>query len=141
MKTIIVLTAALLSLNSFALTIGQIFQERGQRLMMITKQLNANVSFSTKQGAVDGALAMMEDISSGDMSKSAKYAFRRSFTLHDSKDKCRGTDASRAIESAMAKGKFEVNNIKVGSYFNGQGTEAFSYTVRYLAPCKIKDRD
>jgi hypothetical protein len=143
MKKIIALTAALLSLGAFALNTNTVWHARGETLKIVTKQLSANVTFATKQGAVQGALAMMEDISSGNMSKTAKYAFRRSLTLHDSDDKCQGNQAGfnlRIIQAEMAKGKFEVTRIMVGSSFNAQGTEAFRYSVRYYAPCVKKDK-
>lgn len=141
MKKIIAVTLSLLSLSAFALNLNTTWHARGQKLKIVSKRLVGNTTFSTKEGAVQGALNMMEDMSSGDMSKAAKYAFRRSFDLHGA-EKCRGTGGLiRTIEAEMAKGKFQVNSINVGSYFNGQGEEAFSYSVKYYAPCVMKDRD
>ena len=143
MKKIIALTAALLSLGAFAhFNTNTVWYAGGETLKIVTKQLSGNVTFATKQGAVDGALEMMADISSGDMSKTAQYAFRRSINLHDSDDKCRDSVFNlRLVQKEMAKGKFKVSRIQVGSSFDGQGVEAFRYSVRYYAPCVKKQKD
>jgi hypothetical protein len=41
----------------------------------------------------------------------------------------------------MAEGNAEVISIKVSSYFNGAGEEIFNSTLRFYAPCVMKDRD
>ena len=140
MKKIIALTLSLLALDAFAINPNTTWHSMGKRLTYEGKQTVAKSGYETKQGAVDAALGLVEDFQSGDMSKATRFAFRSSITLWD-KEKCRSNSMFRVVEKEMAKGRFEVMNIKVNSYFTGSGNEVFSYSVRYYAPCVLKDRD
>lgn len=141
MKKVILIAAAMLSTSAFALNTSRMWHSGGERLKIVGKQTTQKSGFETKQSAVDAAVALVEDLKSGDMSKATKRIFRNSFTLWDD-DKCRSSSFGfRTIEREMAKGNFEVISINVGSYFTGNGTEVFSYSMRYYAPCIMKDRD
>jgi hypothetical protein len=142
MKKLIALTIALTAFSSYAFGLGQTWHARGETLKLIGKQVS-KTGFVTKTQAVDAAVEMGQDLSSGDMSKAAARAFRTAPILWDHNDKCQSSMGTRfnLVEREMAKGKFEVKTIKVGSYYTGTGQEVFSYTMRFYAPCVVRNRD
>lgn len=142
MKKIITLAISLLALNAFAVNTNGTWHSRGERLKFVGKQINIG-GFESKAAALQGALGMAEELQSGDVSRTAQAKLRNAPTLWDTGDKCASYAGHnmRIVIREMAKGKFEVNTITVGSYFTGNGTEVFSYKMRVYAPCVMKDRD
>jgi len=142
MRKLIALTLALVSVSAFALNTNRTWHARGERLKIVGYQ-TTGFKFESKQEAVDGALALYADLTSGNPSRAALRKLNTVHTLWDSGDKCQSTFGMNAkiVAQEMAKGNAEVISIKVGSYFTGAGQEVFNYNMRFYAPCVMKDRD
>jgi hypothetical protein len=141
MKALVALTITLLSLNALAISTNTTWSARGERFKYVGKQIKIS-GFSSKEQAVNGALDLVADMTSGTPSKTAKAKFRNAITLWDSDNKCASSFSNaRVVMGEMAKGRYEVQGIKVASTFNGQGVENYSVTLRMYAPCVLKDRD
>lgn len=142
MRKLIALTLALVSVSAFAINSNRVWHARGEKLKFVGYQ-TTGFKFESKQAAVDGALDLVADLTSGTPSRTAMRKLNTAHVLWDSGDKCQSTfgQNARIIAGEMAKGNAEVISIKVGSYFTGAGVEVFNYNMRMYAPCVMKDRD
>lgn len=140
MRKLIALTLALVSFSAFAINTSRTWHSGLDTFKIIGYQ-TTGFKYESKQEAVDEALGLYADLTSGQSSKGAMAKLRNAITLWDD-EKCEGSFGNaRQIVREMAKGNAEVISIKVGSYFTGSGEEVFNYTMRFYAPCVMKDRD
>jgi hypothetical protein len=137
MKKIIALTLALVSVSAFAINTSRTWQS-GLDRMKITGYQTTGFKYESKQEAVNGALALYADLTSGSPAKASMAKLRNAHILWDD-DKCQSTFSNaRKIVREMAKGgKSEVISIKVGSHFTGSGEEVFNYTMRFYETNKF----
>lgn len=140
MKALITLALTLVAYNAFAINTTTTWSARGERFMFVARD-TAGGGYSSKQSALQGAMDLASNFQSDSFSKHAKAVMRNSRVLWDSNEKCAANKLSRLVEGEMAKGKFEVININIGSYFSGNGQEVFSYKMRFWAPCVRKQRN
>lgn len=142
MKKLIALTLALVSVSAFALNPNRTWHSRGETLKFVGYQTTL-FKYDSKEAAVDGALGLMADLTSGNPSKTAMAKLRNAFQLWDSGEKCQSTSGmnARIVAQEMAKGNAEVISITVSSYFTGAGVEVFNSQIKFYAPCVMKDRD
>lgn len=142
MRKLIALTLALVSVSAFALNPNRTWHARGEQLKVVGYQ-TTGFKFESKEAAVQGALGLIADLTSGSPSKEAMRKLQNAHTLWDSGEKCESTFGlnARIVAGEMAKGHSEVISIAVSSYFTGAGDEVFNYTMRFYAPCVMKDRD
>jgi len=142
MRKLIALTLALVSVNAFALNPNRTWNSGLETLKVVGYQTTL-FKYDSKEAAVDGALDLMADLTSGQPSRTAMQKLNMAHQLWDSGDNCESTVGSNAriVAQEMAKGNAEVISIKVSSYFNGAGQEIFNSVVRFYAPCVMKDRD
>jgi hypothetical protein len=137
MKALVVLTITLLSLNSFAINPNTRWSAGGESLKYVGKVIT-DKGFSSKSQAVNGAMDLLADMTSGTPSKHATRRFRNAITIWDD-NKCQSSFShTRLLLREMAKGRYEVINIKVDSSFNGQGVENYRFKMRIYAPCALK---
>lgn len=143
MKKIIALTLALVSVTAFALNPNRTWFGYGETFKYVGYSTSTFTDYESKEAAVEGAIAFIEDLSSGEPSRRSMQLLNTAHILWDSGDSCKPTHGwnARLVVKEMAKGHVEVISIGASSKFDGQGVESFRSSVTFYAPCVKKNRD